>query len=319
MVAQDPEILIEPVRGQVFDAWTNELIVRWTLLRSTSGQMTPEEAATAATRIISRLLPDGNGPPQQHLRSVRRHGQELGTFWLEVREENAFLFDFVEVASDSSQELLDVVEEYARSLGARILRVNVYRNDAPAKRAVEGRGFAVSNSQMLLDLAAQLEVRDPQSETGVELRPMTQNELNGYLTHQEASYAADLVHARSASPSDAMEQAQRETKTLLPNGLASPGQLLFTAFQNSRPVGTFWMELSGPEDQSRAFILDIEVVGPLRGQGLGRAIMDAALLECRKRNVKSVRLSVFGFSSVARNLYLSLNFQVLEEILWKEL
>lgn len=79
------------------------------------------------------------------------------------------------------------------------------------------------------------------------------------------------------------------------------------------------MSLSTSGISSKVFILDVEVVGPLRGQGFGREIMNAAIRECHEREIELVGLSVFGFNIVARNLYLSFGFQIVEEILWKEL
>jgi len=57
----------------------------------------------------------------------------------------------------------------------------------------------------------------------------------------------------------------------------------------------------------------------LRRRGYGRAVAVAAGRACRKRGVRSVGLSVFGFNAAARGLYAQLGFTLTGQTMAKPL
>jgi ribosomal protein S18 acetylase RimI-like enzyme len=58
----------------------------------------------------------------------------------------------------------------------------------------------------------------------------------------------------------------------------------------------------------RAADADAEAVGRLLGQGLGRALMDAVLLEARARGADTIDLGTSETDEVARHLYERMGF-----------
>ena len=144
------------------------------------------------------------------------------------------------------------------------------------------------------------------------LRAMTQNEFPEYRQWQIDIYAAEKVAAGRCSPEEAMSESIEEVAKLLPDGLDSEGQFIFVAELRNERIGTIWMNINKELEVPRAFGVYIEIEQSLRGQGLGRELMHATRIECRKLGAKGFALSVFGHNSVARNLYESFGFEVTE-------
>lgn len=300
-----------------FDGWLEELIQRWSRFRSASGRLSEAGAKEVATRITSHRLPDANRTAHQHVMEVVKDERLVATFWLEVQETWAFLYDIVEQINDSDLDLLAIVEEVAREKGAEELRVNVFATDTVLTRLTADQNFITLNSQMwMLDNPS---TSSEFGETGLILRPMRSDEFPEYRQQQVIGDAEAKVLAGKSTPSGAMEESEHEVARLLPDGLETDGQFIFIAEVDGERVGSVWMDIDDEAEIPTAFCLQVEINQPLRGRGFGRAIMGASLNECRKRNIRGLALSVFGYNNVARTLYESMGFKVVEEMKRKEL
>lgn len=84
-------------------------------------------------------------------------------------------------------------------------------------------------------------------------------------------------------------------------------------------VGTMW--LGRPRSGSREtwFVFDIEIDKEFRGNGFGRAAMEAAEEWTRERNGTRLGISVFGPNLAARSLYDSLGYEVMATSMFKDL
>ena len=87
----------------------------------------------------------------------------------------------------------------------------------------------------------------------------------------------------------------------MPNGVLSPGQFAFEVLDDDTHIGNVWLAQNGSE----WFIYDIDIEEKFRGEGLGRATMRAIEDYVRSQSGTEIGLSVFGFNTVAQNLYLS--------------
>ena len=116
-------------------------------------------------------------------------------------------------------------------------------------------------------------------------------------TVQIVGDAADLGHA------DDLDR-------LLPDGLATAGHRLWTAYDGTDAVGVVWVQLQDRSDGLHAFGYELEVREDLRRRGYGRAVVAAAFRACRDLGVQTVGLSVFGFNAGARALYEELGFRL---------
>ena len=78
-----------------------------------------------------------------------------------------------------------------------------------------------------------------------------------------------------------------------------------------------WVYVDPPK--KTAFIYNIEIVEPLRGQGMGRAVL--ALLEdlLRPEGYTKIGLHVFSSNPVARHLYESVGYAVVSQNMQKNI
>ena len=140
------------------------------------------------------------------------------------------------------------------------------------------------------------------------IRPLTQAEYDVRIPALKAEYAADEVRAGRSDPEGATARVERLFQTLLPDGLATEGQLLFAGEAGGEVVGFLWIGMPTTE-RPQAWIFEIHVEEAHRRRGYGRALMLAAEEELRARGVTRLGLNVFGHNPGAQHLYESLGFE----------
>jgi len=138
---------------------------------------------------------------------------------------------------------------------------------------------------------------------------MTDERFPGYRDHLEAGYAGQIAESGQMSWEDAVEKASEDTGRLLPKGVATPDNYLFTAVDGDTEVGLVWINLVTKSDGIHGFVYDIEVHETARRQGYGRAIMLAAEQVAREHGASSMRLNVFGYNVAARRLYEEIGYE----------
>ncbi len=153
----------------------------------------------------------------------------------------------------------------------------------------------------------------------VRLEPMTEAEFADYASGAEAEYAVEIIASGSLPEHEARSKAAADFAELLPLGLATVDQLLWTAYDGATRVGMLWIGLSETSAGRSAYIYDIEVRAESRGQGYGRALMAACEEVCRDRGAVSIGLNVFGNNHVARSLYEQLGFETTSMRMRKQL
>ncbi|MDQ6730035.1 MAG: GNAT family N-acetyltransferase [Actinomycetota bacterium] len=143
----------------------------------------------------------------------------------------------------------------------------------------------------------------------LQIRPMTSDDFDVYRRRTIREYAAEHVRAGDWRPEDAEQRAAKETDDLLPDGAETPGMVLLVGENDHGAVGLVWVG-PGPDQRPGWWIYDIEVVDDQRGQGFGRALLEAAEHEVKRRGGDSVGLNVFGGNEPARCLYESSGYYV---------
>jgi ribosomal protein S18 acetylase RimI-like enzyme len=146
--------------------------------------------------------------------------------------------------------------------------------------------------------------------TAVRLDPMTNDEYAGFYQRNVAGYAATNVEHGLWSEEESMAKALKSIEALLPKGLATEDHFLYTVrtTTGSAVVAELWVALRPKLHGRELYIYDIVVKEPFRGQGYGRATMEAAAAKARELGAASVGLQVFGSNEKARALYQSLGF-----------
>ena len=319
-------VRLEPMTPERYLAWIPETISGFVAQQTAAGAMPGPEAVRYAEGEFDKLLPDGLLTRDQHIWSAYDGAVEVGYLWLGVREQShgadAFVFD-VAVDPDlrgrgHGRAIMLAAEAEARALGAVELKLNVFGHNVAAQHLYDGLGYEPASTQM----ARRLDTTEPLTfpgGPGVRLEPMTQEQFDTYRAQAEESYAASIAGSGMLPVAEAREKSAADFAHLLPDGLDTPEQLFWTAYDGPRDVGLVWLNIRERSDGLFAFGYDFLVREELRRHGYGRAIMVAGERLCRDRGVATVGLNVFGHNPGARTLYEQMGFEVTATLLRKPL
>lgn len=154
----------------------------------------------------------------------------------------------------------------------------------------------------------------------IELVRPAASDYESWIEHAIAGYAAEIIASGALGEQAAWDKARRDHERALPNGLDTPGQLIFRLLDGRQPVGWLWLAVPYPDgDPSMAWVYGIEVDAAFRGRGYGRQAMLLAEEQARARGMRSLGLNVHGSNAIARSLYTSLGYHVTTQQLKKTL
>lgn len=144
----------------------------------------------------------------------------------------------------------------------------------------------------------------------VNLVPMTPSEFDAYCGYSIAQYASEHVRSGRWTPEEAYEQAAKQFKELLPDGVASKDNYLYTLRDpaSQQNVGILWFAVEEQAGKRSAFVYDIEINPEFRRHGYGRQAFHELEQQARELGLDSIRLHVFGHNHAARALYEQLGF-----------
>lgn len=144
----------------------------------------------------------------------------------------------------------------------------------------------------------------------VTLRPMSASRFEQFLETEVEGYAVAVMEATGASYESCRANAEAQTAQLLPDGLSSPNAWLFEVLNDhDESIGALWLGVRRDREDV-AYVYDIVIDEPWRGQGYGRATMLAAEDFARTLGKAEIGLNVFGSNHAARQLYESLGYAV---------
>ncbi|MFF4872165.1 GNAT family N-acetyltransferase [Streptomyces sp. NPDC090109] len=196
-------------------------------------------------------------------------------------------------------------EEVLRSWGCVQVRTSVPADAAPALRMVRSLGYVERSRNMVKELPA----APPALPDGVEVRPMTGAEYEEWKARSREAFARDWIE-RGVPEELARAKAENSHRTLLPEGLATPGAAFHVLVRDGRPAGVLWTGRTALEPGRRAaYVYDIEVDEEHRGHGYGRALMLLAERVAGEAGETLLGLHVFTDNTPAVRLYESLGYR----------
>lgn len=139
----------------------------------------------------------------------------------------------------------------------------------------------------------------------VELVRMSEAEFAAYLERAVRGYAEEKVRAGNWTEAIALERSRAEYDQLLPQGLATPGQHIFSIVnsETDERVGMIWLgEVSGAR-HGLMYIYDFEIFEAHRRKGYGERTLEVVELFVQAQGARELALHVFGHNAAARALY----------------
>jgi ribosomal protein S18 acetylase RimI-like enzyme len=151
----------------------------------------------------------------------------------------------------------------------------------------------------------------------IELVEKSDARLAAWLSSMWAEYHADLL-AAGMSDEEADKNVERNRATLLDGERSATGQHILDIVSDKAVVGTLWLGHHPNQGPHEWFIYDIVIDEEQRSKGLGRATMLAAEEFVKTKSGTRLGLNVFGTNTIARQLYESLDYQVMSLAMFKD-
>lgn len=126
-----------------------------------------------------------------------------------------------------------------------------------------------------------------------------------------ADYADENVASGRWPTEGALERSRQEHERLLPQGLATPNQHLFTIRDDAldAEVGVLWLSVTEHPGSRSGFIYDVAIDPPHRRRGHARAAFVALEAVARELGLDDIGLHVFAHNEAAQALYRALGYQ----------
>ena len=140
---------------------------------------------------------------------------------------------------------------------------------------------------------------------------MTENEFLAFAEEAIPAFAADKTTSGHWSPDEALELSRKSFEELLPHGLASPDNFLFTIRDpaNEASVGVIWIAVQEQGGKRIAYVYNVTVQPEHQRKGHATRDFLALESEVQKLGLSGIALNVFGHNAGAHALYVKLGYQ----------
>jgi ribosomal protein S18 acetylase RimI-like enzyme len=138
---------------------------------------------------------------------------------------------------------------------------------------------------------------------------MTQSEYLAFVSNAMPAYASDKVASGQWSEAESVELARQAFDALLPQGLTTPDQYLFTIRDDGAlSLGVLWIAVQKRAGKRVAYVYDVYINPIYRRRGYAAAAFLALENKARDLGFSGIALHVFGQNLGAQALYAKLGF-----------
>lgn len=156
----------------------------------------------------------------------------------------------------------------------------------------------------------------------IELVLMNNEDLQEYLEYAVKNYADEKVKSGNWSESEALQKSRRSFGSLLPNGVNTQNQYLYSIIDKDqeKKVGIIWIGIRESGDEmTGVWIWDFMIYKAERGKGYGTLALKELDGKISLLGQNKVSLQVFGHNDAAINLYKKSGYKVTNLVMSKEL
>ena len=153
------------------------------------------------------------------------------------------------------------------------------------------------------------------------LVPMSEPAFAAYLAFAIPDFAKDKVESGQWAPADALELSRQGYAELLPKGLATPDNFLFSVRDGLAPddIGMLWFAAQQRGAQRVAFVYDVAIHPEHQRKGHASRAFAALEAEVQKCGLSGIALHVFGQNTGAQALYRKLGYLTTNINMFKQL
>ena len=153
----------------------------------------------------------------------------------------------------------------------------------------------------------------------VQLVPMSDAEFQAYVDYAIPHYAQENVQTGRWPEDSSLDLARQEFSGMLPDGLATENQSLFSIRDEDAAVGMIWLGVRDRASGRKGYLYDILIYEPYRRRGFATQAFRLIEEEARAMGVSSIDLHVFGHNQAARALYTKLGYVTTNVMMSKDL
>lgn len=153
----------------------------------------------------------------------------------------------------------------------------------------------------------------------VELLKMSKEDFEHYLSNAVTEYANEKIKAGTWAEKEAHKLSQETFSKLLPNGVDTEKQYLFSVVDDTTQVkiGYLWFHFFESLIGKEAFIYDIYLFEEFRGKGYGSDTMRKLEAEAKNLGIIKITLHVFSHNERAIAVYKKSGYQDTDLIMSK--
>lgn len=137
--------------------------------------------------------------------------------------------------------------------------------------------------------------------------PFPEDEITAFLSDSRRGFVEGLV-AAGEERTGVEARADEMHSHLLPAGRLNPDHRIGHVMAAGESVGHLWVA----RDDSGWYVWDVAIKPEFQGRGFGRAAMELAEEIARADGANAIGLSVLVTNDIARTLYRSLGYEVVE-------
>ena len=144
------------------------------------------------------------------------------------------------------------------------------------------------------------------------LVPMSEDDFRVYQENEIREYAEEKIRSGAWSQEKAYELSVQTHRRLLPEGVATPGQYIFSIRDEDlgQNVGAIWFARFEGGGKRLAFIYDLIIFEPFRRRGYGTQAMLALEEKVKEVGLDTIALHVFGHNQAALELYEKMGYEI---------
>lgn len=146
-------VKLEPIQQEDFDRFLERGIREYAEDHVRNGDWPAEGAIERSRKQFEHYLPDGIHSVNQYVWSIiDDHNQKIGVLWVQVREQKAFIFDFIIDEAfrgkGYGKQALMAMDEKLQSMKAESVALHVFGDNVAAQELYKKMGFEVTGIHM---------------------------------------------------------------------------------------------------------------------------------------------------------------------------